>query len=60
MRIFLQDPDIFSRCHNYERPNATALRCLHYPALPDTYGNAVKPVYNDHLYNNIYYMWFIQ
>ena len=20
----------------------------------------VKPVYNDHLYNEIYYMWFIQ
>ena len=22
--------------------------------------NTVKPVYNDHLYNEIYYLWFIQ
>ena len=22
--------------------------------------NTVKPVYNDHLYNKIYYLWFIQ
>ena len=22
--------------------------------------STVKPVYNDHLYNNIYYLWFIQ
>ena len=23
-------------------------------------GNTVKPVCNDHLYNKIYYLWFIQ
>ena len=22
--------------------------------------NTVKPVYNDHLWNKIYYLWFIQ
>ena len=26
--------------------------------VPDT--NTVKPVYNDHLYNEIFYLWFIQ
>ena len=26
----------------------------------DSEPNTVKPVYNDHLYDKIYYMWFIQ
>ena len=26
----------------------------------DHYLNTVKPVCNDHLYNKIYYLWFIQ
>ena len=32
------------------------------PLSPNSYfkGYTVKPVYNDHLYDKIYYLWFIQ
>ena len=30
------------------------------PMLPYCQSDTVKPVYNDHLYDKIYYLWFIQ
>ena len=30
------------------------------PLLQEKHGYTVKPVCNDHLYNEIYYLWFIQ
>ena len=33
---------------------------MDYVSIAATIQHTVKPVYNDHLYDKIYYLWFIQ